>query len=468
MKKIFFILTTTIFFLSTTNIFAQDDGTFPIIFKNLATESFADSQIYVYLIGNGNGMNYHVDKNGVPQPFRAADNNAPDHITRNGKNYANYAVRLSDMQNFRSPAAVAGGRIYISLGEPVVLPVTDNGFAVPDVNNPSDPNSNICWDFYEYTYFYQKVPFGGNTTQVDAFGFPMTVQIKQTSSNYDQTVGIPMARDKVYEYYESRVSEPFKSCIGPNRIVAPRSAKSFSKGGAYENYMQPYIDSVWDYFTTNQFVWKRGNQTITGQVVNGVFQYTGGSMRKPTTNEVFACIGAFTGALGADFSAAFNRGVAKTPDDWYNPSKYYVSSPYKNEFAMVWHEIGLQKRAYGFAYDDVNDQSSVKILGNSNPLTSLTITIYPFKSQTKTIFPKNKKANNKPAICYIADEQILFQSTVPIESVSLLSINGKIVMKNLSINKNIINTNGVAKGIYYMKLKDKEGYNHIVKFIKKG
>ncbi|MFC5832597.1 hypothetical protein [Nonomuraea insulae] len=35
----------------------------------------------------------------------------------------------------------------------------------------------------------------------------------------------------------------------------------------------------------------------------------------------------------------------------------------------------LQGRAYGFAYDDINDQSSVKILPNANPPTSLTIGI---------------------------------------------------------------------------------------------
>jgi hypothetical protein len=33
------------------------------------------------------------------------------------------------------------------------------------------------------------------------------------------------------------------------------------------------------------------------------------------------------------------------------------------------------KRSYAFAYDDVNDQSSVRILGNSNPPSRLTLGI---------------------------------------------------------------------------------------------
>jgi N-acetylneuraminic acid mutarotase len=66
------------------SVSAQTEGTFPIIFKNLATETFADSQIYIYSVGSGGGMNYHVDKNGAMQPFRKADADAPGHITRNG------------------------------------------------------------------------------------------------------------------------------------------------------------------------------------------------------------------------------------------------------------------------------------------------------------------------------------------------------------------------------------------------
>jgi hypothetical protein len=448
------------------SVSAQTDGTFPIIFKNLATETFADSQIYVYLIGSGGGMNFHVDKNGVAQPFKKSDNDAPGHITRNGQNFANYAVRLSDMVNFRSPAAIGGGRIYISLGAPLVLYISDNGYACPDPNNPGDPNNDVCYDWYEYCFEYKRIPFGGNTTQVDIFGFPMTVQLKQDSIKYDQTIGIPMARDKVIEYYNSHVSEPFKSIVGPNRIVAPRSAKNFGTGGTYATYMQPYIDSVWNYFSTNQFKWVRGNQTITGQVVNGVLQYTGGSMNKPTTNDIFACAGAFNGVLSADFSAAFNRGVAKFPADWYTPAKYYVNSQYKNEFAMVWHQLGLQNRAYGFAYDDVNDQSSVKILGNSNPPTSLTITIYPFKTVTAASIPVHGSAASQPAIRYGADNTIVVQGSTPIENVSLISLDGKSVLRNAEIGKNVIHTAGLAAGTYFVRKTDKLGQTSMTRFVK--
>lgn len=80
--------------------------------------------------------------------------------------------------------------------------------------------------------------------------------------------------------------------------------------------------------------------------------------------------------LGAEFCAAFNRGVAMNPAVWWGPSSgYYPAGVAKNDYAGFFHTVGLQGRAYGFAYDDINDQSSVKILPNANPPTRLTIGI---------------------------------------------------------------------------------------------
>jgi hypothetical protein len=66
--------------------------------------------------------------------------------------------------------------------------------------------------------------------------------------------------------------------------------------------------------------------------------------------------------VGRDFCAAFHRGVALDPTDWYNPATYYLASP-RDDYAAYFHSVSLNRRSYGFAYDDVNDQSSVQILG---------------------------------------------------------------------------------------------------------
>jgi hypothetical protein len=72
--------------------------------------------------------------------------------------------------------------------------------------------------------------------------------------------------------------------------------------------------------------------------------------------------------------ATFNRGVAQNTANWYNPAAYYTNTV-QNDYAKFFHTMGIDHRSYAFAYDDVNDQSSVKILPNANPPTALTLTV---------------------------------------------------------------------------------------------
>ena len=61
-----------------------------------------------------------------------------------------------------------------------------------------------------------------------------------------------------------------------------------------------------------------------------------------------------------------------TPD-WKNAAKYYLTAPRNDYGVLPQHQH--RQAVHAFAYDDVNDQSSVKILGNSNPPSRLTLTI---------------------------------------------------------------------------------------------
>ena len=107
------------------------------------------------------------------------------------------------------------------------------------------------------------------------------------------------------------------------------------------------------------------------------------SLANPTSSDVLGCSGALASprmspadlALGAVVCAALSRGVATRPSAlWYLPSAYYTAPP-DNEYAGFFHTIAIGHRAYGFPYDDVNDQSSVAILPDANPPSSLTITV---------------------------------------------------------------------------------------------
>ena len=55
--------------------------------------------------------------------------------------------------------------------------------------------------------------------------------------------------------------------------------------------------------------------------------------------------------------SAINRGVLLTPQSWTNSAAYYTSSP-ANFYAAFWHRHSIGGLAYGFSYDDNNNQST--------------------------------------------------------------------------------------------------------------
>src|SRR5205814_8832426 len=89
--------------------------------------------------------------------------------------------------------------------------------------NPGDPNTDVIYDWYEYTYVANQVSFGGNTTSVDQFGLPLTAHLVQTSTGYDTTRGITQTRDQVFAGYRAAVGPAFQGLANQFRIVAPRS-----------------------------------------------------------------------------------------------------------------------------------------------------------------------------------------------------------------------------------------------------
>lgn len=401
------------------------DGRFPVIFENLARGEYSDDSIFIY------GLGVDADKkwcrflpDGSMRPIDPADAKAPGHLTKNGVSYANYSFPVSQARAFRAAESVRGGRIYISLGSPLFFPIGDNAWGGPDLLNPADPNADVIYDWYEFTYVHGQVAFGGNTTQVDQFGFPMTARLRQDSIGYDETVGITLSREEVFSRYLATVGPAFRPLAGPYRIVAPRSASLFKSGAAQEHHLRSTVEKAWTYYAAHPFNLTRLNVTFAGTVTGNRLQFTRTPagidgegpffLDNPTTFDIFACSGALARAgmktteleLGAEVCAAFNRGVALNTASWYSPSKYYADTM-TNEFSRFFHEIGIEKRAYGFAYDDVNDQSSVKILPNADPPTSLTLSLGPIRKGSipvRSIGLPARRIGNQPV--FAADGKV--------------------------------------------------------------
>lgn len=355
----------------------------------------SNSEIYLTLLGQTTpGQWSWVDQNGMAHHIDSSAANAPGHLTYNGVNYANMSFTLDQTGNLAIPSEFQGGRIFVSMKNPLYIGIAadNSGWAGLDPANPSDPNYNTVYDWYEMTYKYGAVAFGGNTTQVDQFGLPFSYTLGQDSTGFSGTRGITLTRDQVFAQYATSVPAEFQALVlhdgsgDPLRILAPRTA---TPGGLVSWLDQP-INDFWSNYQTHQFVYDGPGYTVTGNIDgSGLFHYTVTpdgkaastyTMVKPTTAQVFASNGPFVGteqqgAFLAELNAAFNRGVAISPDQWANVAAYYPTGGRWNNWAQFFHANSINNLAYGFPFDDVNNQSSVLILANSQPPTRLSFVL---------------------------------------------------------------------------------------------
>jgi hypothetical protein len=308
-----------------------------------------------------------------------ADNDAPNHLTAGGQNYTNYFFPLSQTKKLLLPK-LDSGRIYVGLGSPVFIKVLSDangniGFAGPNPQNPTDPNLNVNFDWYEFTY---NGTLFINTTQVDEFGFPLTEDVYGGNRTQHVQTGIAQRRSDLFAAYAKEVSNAFQPVPSSTvRIMAPAKG-SFAAGQPNGNFFDAYIDQMWNLYSTTdlvvdlfggtrRFVGRVQNSQLvfnevdrtTGAVVSGPYV-----INKPTTQDVLLGAGALAQGntpevlqLEAQICAAFNRHVMEDVTKWNTPSAWYAASP-SNEYARFWHDHGISGLAYGFAYDDVSNASS--------------------------------------------------------------------------------------------------------------
>ena len=338
--------------------------------NNKTNGKYSDDQIYWCILGNNSDNKLcYMDKNGNMIPASESLNT----IDVNGKKYANIYHTLAESDHVYAPT-VRSGRMYLSYGKPVYVTFNTDangnaGYAGPDLNNPSDVNANTLFEFAEFTIEGKK--YWGNTTRVDYFCFPMITRLvgSATYGGYDKVVGDIGTRDEIFNAFKNEAPEEFKTLVRDDRIIAPCKL-TFGAGKQYANYFDNYINEFWNKYSreTLQFSTEAGN--FTGRVVGNQMQFTKANdstvytIDKPTTQDVLEGKGAFDRgngtekAIEAQLCAAFNRGVATEPDKWYKVSEYYKKSP-SNYYAGFFHRHSVLGFAYGFCYDDVNDQSTL-------------------------------------------------------------------------------------------------------------
>lgn len=360
---------------TTFNIVNQTNGRWP------------DDQVYFAIIGRdwATGRFVRVDAAGNLIPMAISDNGA---LNKGGVGYTNYFHKLSTTRSITIPA-LDSARVMMSVGSPmyirVVLDGNGNvGYAGANIENPSDPNIDVYFDFGEMAIIPPGRANPGifiNTTRVDHFGFPLKLRV-QGLGGFDQTVGeaLTETRDQIFSRFQAEVPAVFRPLAAaphaPYRIMAPAHA-TFKPGQANANYLQPYIDAVWARYRNEDLVFTLQNLgTFRGRVSGDRFVFTGGSPAgtfyingKPDTAMVLLGAGLLADASGnptnigtqlqlqAQVCAALNRHVMEQPANWYVQTAHYPAGQLGNWYAKFWHDHSINKKAYGFAYDDVGDFS---------------------------------------------------------------------------------------------------------------
>ncbi|MDO4319054.1 MAG: beta-1,3-glucanase family protein, partial [Bacteroidales bacterium] len=394
----------------------------PVKLVNSSNGDFADSDIYVAIIGKTKEgdvekeIYYDLQASSqqqrcVLQPLNAGLNRL--HVKGDDWGYADIFTRMSDL---RDHTIYLGGthacRLFIGFKSPMYLHVHEaGGYAGADMNNPTDPNSGIRWELIEFTYEpgfvdgnrQQIGQIWINTTRVDAFQYPMGLELYSAGNTGGSTAYIKRGeyvayRDVINRWNSSLGGTAYKDCyynlIDKDNlggiIKQPSKVQSIKETGLFN----AYIDKVWNYFRTNTANINMGmlgrwegrvdGDTFTLTCKEGTYWRVGEQAHiygKPTTEDAIEGAGEFANGRAEDdrqraidltvqamFCAAFNRGQFRTQtglQDW-NPESgiraFSGGTEYPcNEYVKFFHNTDItvsNGRTYAFAYDDTFDQSA--------------------------------------------------------------------------------------------------------------
>jgi hypothetical protein len=358
--------------------------------NNNTKGAWSNSQIYVTVIGidPATGQFAYLAPAGAIVDFTMNDSSASNHLTGpNGQNYGNYSFSLAQSTLLKIPTFISA-RAYISLGAPLYVQVNGNangvvtGYAGPNPENATDPNINTHFDWYE---FNNQNGIYINTTQVDEFGLPLLLDVWGTGGTFHKQVGITESIDQIDSEFASQVPAQFQPPTMSNLRIFSPAKLSMAAGAANGNYFQSYIASAWvSYATTplsitlngRQFTGTASGSTLTFTEVKPSATNVGESfvVQQPSTQDVLECAGTMaTGVAGNtpqlldenavqlqlenQICSATNRGVLSKPATWTNVPAYYAAAP-ANFYSQFWHNHSVGGLAYGFSYDDNNNQST--------------------------------------------------------------------------------------------------------------
>ncbi|MGW8636873.1 glycoside hydrolase family 64 protein [Streptomyces sp. NPDC055793] len=275
------------------------------------------------------------------------------------------------------------GRIYFSYGQKLDFRLTTGGLVQPAVQNPSDPNRNILFNWSEYTL--NDAGIWLNSTQVDMFSAPYTVGVQRGD-------GSVTSAGKLKAGGYNAVFNALRAQSGWGGLVQTRPDGTVLRalsplygletGALPASVLNDYINRVWQKYSTSTLtVTPFGDQPNTkyfGRVSGNVMNFTNGSgavvtsFQKPDASSVFGCHRLLDapndlvrGPISRTLCAGFNRSTLLSNPNQPDPSaaNFYKDSV-TNHYARIIHDRMADGKAYAFAFDDVGNHESLVHDGN--------------------------------------------------------------------------------------------------------
>ncbi|MFJ8150544.1 glycoside hydrolase family 64 protein [Streptomyces sp. NPDC096048] len=275
------------------------------------------------------------------------------------------------------------GRIYFSYGQKLDFRLTTGGLVQPAVQNPSDPNRDILFNWSEYTLNDSGLWL--NSTQVDMFSAPYTVGVQRADGSVASA-----GRLKAGGY--NAVFNALRAQPGWGGLIQTRSDGTVLRalsplygletGALPASVLDDYINRVWQKYTSatltvTPFADQPGTRYF-GRVSGGVMNFSNSagavvtSFQKPDASSVFGCHRLLDapndqvrGPISRTLCAGFNRStLLSNPNQPDTSAADFYKESVTNHYARIIHDRMADGKAYAFAFDDVGHHESLVHDGN--------------------------------------------------------------------------------------------------------
>ncbi|MGW3245316.1 glycoside hydrolase family 64 protein [Streptomyces sp. NPDC001070] len=362
-------------------------ATIPLTFTN---NSGRGEPVYIYDLGTelSTGRQGWADANGSFHPWPAGGNPpapAPDASITGPAGGQSVTIRIPKFS----------GRVYFSYGQKLVFKLTTGGLVQPAVQNPSDPNRNILFNWSEYTLDDSGLWI--NSTQVDMFSAPYAVGVKRADGTTASTGHLKpggyngffnAVRGQPGGWANLIQTRPDGTVL---RALAP--GHGIETGALPRTVMDDYVNRVWQKYSTSTLtVTPFGDQPGTkyyGRVSGNVMNFANASgavvtsFQKPDADSVFGCYKLLDapndivrGPISRTLCAGFNRSTLLTnPNQPDASAAGFYQDAVTNHYARKIHAQMADGKAYAFAFDDVGNHES--LVNDGSPQQAY-ITLDPF------------------------------------------------------------------------------------------